>query len=40
MAVLIGNETADKTTNLSKKSSRELYSQNNEANDETKIPKE
>ena len=40
MAVLIGNETADKTTNLSKKSSTELYSQNNEANDETKKPKE
>ena len=40
LAVLIGNEIADNTTNLSKKSSRELYSQNNEANDEIEIPKE
>ena len=40
LAVLIGNEIADKTTNLWKKSSRELYSQNNKANDETEIPKE
>ena len=35
---LIGNKIADKITNTSKKSSREL--QNNEANDEIEIPKE
>ena len=32
---LIGNKIADKTTNISKKSSRELHSQNDEANDAT-----
>ena len=37
---LIGNKIADKITNISKKSSRELHSQNNEANDEIEIPKE
>ena len=33
-----GNKIADKLTNISKKSSRELLSQNNEANDEIEIP--
>ena len=42
---LIGNKIADKITNASKKSSKELHStrlhsQNDEANDETEIPKE
>ena len=37
---LIGNKIADKITNIYKKSSRELHSQNNEANDEIEIPKE
>ena len=37
---LFGNTIADKITNISKKSSRELHSQNNEANDEIEIPKE
>ena len=37
---LIGNKTADKITNISKNFSRELHSQNNEANDEIEIPKE
>ena len=37
---LIGNKIADKITNISKNSPRELHSQNNEANDEIKIPKE
>ena len=37
---LIDNKIADKITNISKKSSRELHSQNNEVNDEIKIPKE
>ena len=36
---LIGNKIADKITNISKKS-RELHSQNNEANDEIEIPRE
>ena len=39
---LIGNEIADKITSVSKKSSRELHSnelQNNGANNETKAPK-
>ena len=35
---LIGNKIADKMTNISKNSSREL--QNNEANDESETPKE
>ena len=35
---LIANKIADKITNISKKSSREL--QNNRANDEIEIPKE
>ena len=37
---LIGNKIVDKITYLSNKSSRELHSQNNEANDEIEIPKE
>ena len=42
---LIGNKTADKITKISKIFSREphsaeLYSQNNEGNDEIEIPKE
>ena len=42
---LIGNEIADKITNISKNSSKKrhsvkLRSQNNEANDESEIPKE
>ena len=37
---LIGNKIADKITNILKKFSRELHSQNNEANDEMEIPKE
>ena len=37
---LIGNKIADKITNISKKSSRELNSQNKEVNDEIEIPKE
>ena len=36
---LIGNKTADKITNISKKSSRELHSQNKVTNDEVDIPK-
>ena len=36
---VFGNKIADKLTNISKKSSRELLSQNNEANDEIEIPK-
>ena len=35
---LIGNEIADKITNISKNSARELHSQNNETNDEIEIP--
>ena len=35
-----GNKIADKIINISKKSSRELHSQNNQANDEIEIPKE
>ena len=34
---MIGNKIADKITNISEKSSREL--QNNKANDEVEIPK-
>ena len=37
---LIGNKIADKITNISKKSSRELHSQTSEGNDEIEIPKE
>ena len=37
---LIGNRIAYKITNISKIPSRELHSQNNEANDEIEIPKE
>ena len=37
---LIGNKIADKITNISKNSARELQSQNNEANDEIEILKE
>ena len=37
---LIGNKIVDKITYLSNKSSRELHSPNNEANDEIEIPKE
>ena len=36
---LIGNKITDKITNISKKS-RALHSQNDEANDEIKIPRE
>ena len=37
---LIGDKIADKITNISKKSSRELHSQNKVTNDEVDIPKE
>ena len=37
---LIGNRITDEITNISKKSSRELHSQNNETNDEIETPKE
>ena len=37
---LIGNKIADKIRNLSKKSSRDLPSHNDEANNKTEIPKE
>ena len=37
---LIGNRIADKITNLSKKSSRELHSQNDEADNEIEISKD
>ena len=37
---LIGNKIADKITSVSKKSSAKLRSQNNEANDESEVPKE
>ena len=36
---VFGNKIADILTNISKKSFRELLSQNNEANDEIEIPK-
>ena len=36
----IGDKIADKITNIFKKSSRELHSQNNKANNEIEIPKE
>ena len=36
---VFGNKIADKLPNISKKSSRELLSQNNEANDKIEIPK-
>ena len=35
-----GDKTADKITNIFKKSSRELHSQNNKTNNEIEIPKE
>ena len=37
---LTGNIIADKTTSVLKKSSTQLLSQNNEANDASEIPKE
>ena len=37
---LIGNKITNEITNIPKKFSRELHSQNNEANDATEIPKE
>ena len=37
---LIGNKIADKIMNFSKKPSRALHSENNEANNEIEIPKE
>ena len=37
---LTGNKIASKITNISKKSSTELHSESNEANDEIEIPKE
>ena len=37
---MIGNKTADKIASVSKKSSANLGSQNNEANDESEAPKD
>ena len=37
---LISNRIADKIANFSKKSSRELHTQNDEANNEIEVPKE
>ena len=37
---LIGNKIVEKITSVSKKSSAKLWSQNNEGNDESEIPKE
>ena len=37
---LVGNRIADKITNISKNPSRELKSQNNEADEEIEIPQE